>query len=338
MLETVWFGIWGLLWAVYFVLDGFDLGLGALQPILARNEGDRRDIYLAMGPFWDANEVWLVAAGGVTFAAFPALYAVLFSSFYSVLMLILFALILRAVSVELGGETKGERGRSLWRGALAIGSLLAAFLFGVLFANIFRGIPIDGSGVYQGTFMTFLNPYALVGGLFFLGMFLLHGSLWLAVKANGSLQGRAGSAAAWLWTFTFLAAAVFLALSALRTDLFVRYLDRPVLLVIPLLAVGGMALIRFRIAKGAWSAAWWASCVSIIGVVAFGVVGLYPLMLPSSLDSASGLTAHTAAASPMTLKIMLGVVLVFVPIIALYQGWVYRLFGGKVDGNLYVKD
>ncbi len=109
MLETVWFGIWGLLWAVYFVLDGFDLGLGALQPILARNEGDRRDIYLAMGPFWDANEVWLVAAGGVTFAAFPALYAVLFSSFYSVLMLILFALILRAVSIELGGgDERGE--------------------------------------------------------------------------------------------------------------------------------------------------------------------------------------------------------------------------------------
>ena len=338
MLETVWFGIWGFLWAVYFVLDGFDLGLGVLQPALAKDDSDREDIYLAIGPFWDGNEVWLVAAGGVTFAAFPALYAVLFSSFYSVLMLILFALILRAVSIELGGETKGERGKSLWRGALAIGSLVAAFFFGVLFANIFRGIPIDGAGVYQGTLMTFLNPYALVGGLLFLALFILHGSLWLAVKTDGPLQGRAGHVAAWLWLAVLLSAVVFLVLSALQTDLFVRYLDRPVLMVIPLIAVGGMVMIRFWIGKREWGRAWWASCVFIIGVVAFGVVGLYPSMLLSSMDRAFSLTAHTAAASPMTLKIMLGVVLVFVPVIALYQGWVYRLFGGKVDRNLYAKD
>lgn len=337
MLETVWFGIWGLLWAVYFMLDGFDLGIGALQPALARNEGERDAVYLAMGPFWDGNEVWLVAAGGVTFAAFPALYAVMFSSFYSILMLILFALILRAVSIELGEEVRGGVWKAVWRVCLAVSSLLPAFLFGLLFANIFRGIPIDGEGIYHGTLWTLLGPYGLIGGVLFSLLFLLHGALWLAVKVDGPLQGRSARAASGLWPAALVTAVFFLVLTAFQTGLYTIYLKRPVLLLIPLVAGAALIMTRVWIGGGAWFKAWGASCVSIFSIVAFGVAGLYPALLPSSLDSAFSLTVRTASSSQMTLKIMLVVVLVFIPIIILYQGWVYRFFGGKVDREIYGK-
>jgi len=337
MLETVWFGIWGVLWAVYFMLDGFDLGIGVLQPALVRNEEERRSAYLAMGPFWDGNEVWLVAAGGITFAAFPALYAVMFSSFYSVLMLILFGLILRAVSIELGEEAEGAVWKGVWRGCLAVASLLPAFLFGLLFANIFRGIPIDGAGIYHGTFCTLLNPYGLVGGILFSLLFLLHGALWLSVKTEGLLQTRASRAALRIWPAVLVMVAVFLVLTALQTGLYTIYLTRPVLLLIPLVAGAALIMTRIWIGRAQWSKAWRASCASVFSLVMFGVVGLYPTLLPSSLDSAFSLTVHTAASSPTTLKIMLGVVLVFIPIIVAYQGWVYRFFGGTVDKEMYVK-
>jgi len=337
MMETVWFCIWGLLWAVYFMLDGFDLGIGVLQPFLARNEKERKSVYLAMGPFWDGNEVWLVAAGGVTFAAFPVLYAVMFSSFYSALMLILFALILRAVSIELGEEVRGAVWKTVWRGCLSVSSLLPAFVFGVVFANIFRGIPIDGEGIYYGTLWTLLSPYGLVGGLLFLLLFLLHGSLWLAVKVEGPLQGRSARSASRIWPVLLVTAAAFLILSAFQTDLYTIYLKRPVLLAIPLIAAAALFMTRVWMARGAWPRAWGASCVSIFFIVMFGVAGLYPALLPSSLGATFSLTVHAAASSPMTLKIMLGVVLVFIPIIILYQGWVYRFFGGKVDEEIYAK-
>ncbi|MDD5723832.1 MAG: cytochrome d ubiquinol oxidase subunit II [Syntrophales bacterium] len=337
MLETAWFLIWGVLWAVYFMLDGFDLGLGVLQPFLAKDDRDRKAVYLTMGPFWDGNEVWLVAAGGITFAAFPVLYAVMFSSFYSILMLILFALILRAVSIELGEEAKGAVWKSVWRGCLALGSLLPPFLFGIMFANIFRGIPIDGSGIYHGTLVTLLNPYALVGGLLFLLMFLLHGALWLAVKTDGPLQGRAARMASRIWLALVFTAAMFLILCAFQTELFAIYLDRPVLLAIPLVAVAALLITRIWIGRAEWFKAWWASSASIFSIVMFGVVGLYPLLLPSSLDNVFSLTVHNSASSPLALKITLGVVLVFIPIIVTYQGWVYRFFGGKVDEWAYDK-
>jgi len=337
MLETVWLCIWGILWAVYFMLDGFDLGLGVLQPALARDEKERNAVYLAMGPFWDGNEVWLVAAAGVTFAAFPVLYAVMFSSFYSVMMLILFALILRAVSIELGEEARGAKWKAVWRGCLAISSLLPAFLFGVVFANIFSGIPIDGEGIYHGTLLTLLSPYALVGGLLFSLLFLLHGSLWLAVKVDGPLQVRSARSASRIWPVLLVTAAAFLILTAFQTELYTIYLKRPVLLVIPLIAAAALLMTRIWMARAEWSKAWGASCVSIFFIIMFGVVGLYPLLLPSSLGATFSLTVRGSASSPMTLKIMLGVVLVFIPIIILYQGWVYRFFRGKVDGRAYAK-
>ena len=334
-LESIWFVLWGVLWAVYFMLDGFDLGLGTLMPVLARDETDRRMIYHAAGPFWDGNEVWLIAAGGVTFAAFPTAYAVMFSSLYSALMLVLFALILRGVAMEFRNREEHPRWRGLWDFCLVFGSFLPAVLLGVAFANIFRGIPIDAEGVYQGTLLTLLNPYGLLGGVLFLCLFLQHGALWLAVKTEGPLHDRAASLAPKLWVGVLFAAVSFLVATWFNTRLYDNYLQNPLFFVIPLalipiLAVGALLMVRVYIAKGHWWKAWFASCVTIVGTTLFGVVGLYPNLLPSSLNPAYSLNIYNASSSPLTLKIMLGVALTFVPLVIAYQAWTYHFFKDKI--------
>lgn len=232
MLETIWFVLWGLLWAIYFMLDGFDLGVGMLMPFAARTEAEKRLVYHSIGPFWDGNEVWLITAGGVTFAAFPGAYAVLFSSFYSPLMLVLFGLILRAVSLELRGKVETDGARKLWDTCLAIGSFVPALLLGVAFANIFEGIPIDGEGLFHGTIFTLLNPYGLMGGVLYLALFLMHGSLWLNLKLEGDIQARTMGMSRRLWPVVVLFAVVFLVLTAVRTKLFAIYAANPVLFLI----------------------------------------------------------------------------------------------------------
>ncbi|MEI6155055.1 MAG: cytochrome d ubiquinol oxidase subunit II, partial [Deltaproteobacteria bacterium] len=225
MLETIWFLLWGLLWAIYFMLDGFDLGLGTLMPFLGKNEKERQLIHSSVAPFWDGNEVWLITAGGVTFAAFPGAYAVLFSAFYTPLMIILFALIIRAVSIEFRNKREDRPWRSLWDIATAMGSFLPALLFGVAFANIFKGIPIDADGVFHGTILTLLNPYGIAGGLFFLFLFLVHGTLWLAIKSEGELQKRAIETAKRLWVILVIFAVIFLISTAFFTTLYSNYVN-----------------------------------------------------------------------------------------------------------------
>jgi len=330
MLETIWFVLWGVLWAVYFMLDGFDLGLGTLLPFLAKNEEEKRTVYASLGPFWDGNEVWLITAGGVTFAAFPHTYAVMFSSLYSALMLVLFSLILRGISIEYRGQVESARWKAVWDAGMFLGSFLPALLLGVAFANIFQGIPIDKEGIYRGTLFTLLNPYGLLGGLLFVALFLVHGALWLAVKSGGDLSRRATAAARKLWPVLLVVAVIFLAATAFATDLWANYLKMPLLLVIPLLAVAGLVLTRVLLdGENPWKP-WFASSLTIVACTLFGVVGLFPNLLPSSLDPAASLTAFNSMSSPLTLKIMLGVALVFVPIVIGYQIWVYRLFRHKV--------
>jgi len=330
MLTTIWFIMWGVLWAVYFMLDGFDLGLGALMPVLAKDDNDRRLIYRAMGPFWDGNEVWLITAGGVTFAAFPAVYAAMFSGLYSALMLILFALILRGAAFAFRGEVDNPRWRSLWDACLVLGSFLPALLFGVAFANLFQGLPLDAEGVYQGTLFTLLNPYGLAGGVLFVVFFLVHGALWLAVKSEGALKLRAGRLAAGIWPWLLVMAVLFLAASRRFTFLFDNYLAQPWLFLIPGAAVAGLFLIRFFIKRAQWWKAWFASSLSIAGTTLFGVAGLYPDLLKSSLDPAHSLNIYNSSSSPLTLKIMLAVALIFVPLVIAYQVWVHFLFKEKV--------
>lgn len=330
MLETIWFILWGLLWAFYFMLDGFDLGIGILAPFIAKNDTEKGMVYQSIGPFWDGNEVWLITAGGVTFAAFPDAYAVLFSSLYTPLMLILFALIMRAVAFEFRNKLPGASWRSLWDVCAFIGSFVPALLFGVAFANIFMGIPIDADGVYRGTFFTLLNPYGLAGGLFFLFLFLVHGSLWLAVKSEGPLQERAGAAARNLWFPLLVLAVTFLLLTAFYTNLYGNYLTYPVLFIIPLMAVYGLLMVRIYIGKASWWKAWFSSALSIVASTMFGVAGLYPSLLPSSLNPSYSLTVSNASSSPLTLTIMLVVALTFIPIVIIYQAWAYNLFRHKI--------
>ncbi len=330
MLETIWFALWGVLWAVYFMLDGFDLGLGTLRPFLARNETESRVVLNAMGPFWDGNEVWLLTAGGVTFAAFPGTYAVMFSALYTPLMLLLFALILRGISFEFRGKEDAAWWRATWDVSLWLGSFLPALLLGVAFANIFAGIPIDGNGVFHGNLLTLLNPYGLLGGVLFVLLFAVHGALWLAIKSEGDLCARAGRTAKGLWAALALVAVAFLAATWFATRLWHNVLAKPALLVLPLLAVAGLVLTRLFAAAGLWWRAWAASAATIVGATLFGVAGLFPVLLPSSLAPAFSRTAFNTASTPLTLKIMLGVALVMVPVVVGYQAWVFRRFSGPV--------
>jgi cytochrome d ubiquinol oxidase subunit II len=330
MLETIWFLLWGILWAAYFMLDGFDLGLGILNPFLARTDTEKRIVYNTMGPVWDGNEVWLITAGGVTFAAFPTMYAVMFSALYSPLLLILFGLILRGVSFEYRSKLDSQGWRWLFDLLHFLGSLIPAFLFGVAFANIFKGIPIDGEGLFQGTILTLLNPYGILGGLLFVLLFLVHGAIWLAIKSEGVLYERAATAARGIWPLLLLVAVLFLAYTWTETKLWNNYLANTGLLIIPLITVAALLLTRMHMHGKWWWRAWFASSVTIVGATMFGVMGLYPAMLPSSLDPAYTLTAYNSASSPLTLKIMLGVALTFVPIVIIYQAWVYYTFRHKV--------
>ncbi len=330
MLETIWFVLWGVLWAVYFMLDGFDLGLGTLAPFIASNDVDRRVIYNSMGPFWDGNEVWLITAGGVTFAAFPTTYAVMFSALYTPLLLLLFALIVRGVSLEFRSKLEAQGWRKLWDVCHFLGSFVPALLLGVAFANIFKGIPIDGEGIFHGNLLTLLNPYGLLGGILFVLLFLVHGALWLAIKAEGPLEERAARAAGTIWWVLLAVAALFLIASWFATDLYKNYFTYPALWIIVLITLAALVGTRVFITTGARWKAWFSSGVTIVGATLFGVAGLYPNLFPSSMDPAYSLTVFNSSSSPLTLKIMLVVALTFVPIVAAYQVWSYYTFRHKV--------
>ncbi len=331
MLETIWFLLWGLLWGIYFMLDGFDLGLGTLMPFLARTEDEKRYVYNAMGPFWDGNEVWLITAGGVTFAAFPTTYAVMFSGLYTPLLLILFALIIRGVSFEFRSKLEGAGWRSIWDKCLVIGSFLPALLLGVAFANIFKGLPLDVNGNIQGTTLDLLNPYGLAGGLLFVLLFTVHGAIWGAIKMPQALAKRATSMASGLWNVLLVVAVAFLIATWFATPLYDNYLNQPVLFLVPLAAVLSLLSIKALLIKGAHWKAWFASSATIVFTTLFGVIGLFPNMLPSTIDPSYSITAFNGSSSPLTLKIMLGVALVMVPVVLAYQIWAYNLFKHRLD-------
>ena len=330
MLETIWFLLWGVLWAIYFILDGYDLGIGTLIPILGKSNTDRRTMLNAMGPFWDGNEVWLITAGGVTFAAFPKAYAVMFSGLYTPLMLLLFALIVRGVSLEFRHQVDSPAWRRVWDWGATLGSFLPALILGVAFANIFMGLPLDENGVFQGSFLTLFNPYGLAGGVLFVLLFAMHGALWLTIKSEGDLQQRAAGLARKLWPVLVALIGAFVVLTIFYTNLLANYLLNPLMLVLLVVPVLALVLLRQQIGKEDWWFAWGLSAVMIGGLTLFGVVGLYPALLPSSISPEYSITIANAASSTLTLSIMLGVTLVFIPIVAGYQFWLYKTFSHKV--------
>lgn len=330
-LQSIWFFLWGLLWAIFFMTDGFDFGIGTLYPILGKNEENKRVMINAMGPLWDGNQVWLITAGGVTFAAFPTVYAVMFSSLYTALMLILFALIIRGVSFEFRGKIDDPRWTKIWDICIFIGSFLPALLFGVAFANIFQGIPIDGKGIFQGNVLMLFNPYGLLGGVLFVLLFVQHGAIWLAIKSDGDLHENAVQVSRKIWPILLAVAVIFLVYTKFATRLYDNYLANPLLFLVVLLTVAGLLGSRFFMAGQAFFKAWFSSALTIVGTTFFGVIGLFPNLFPSSLDPAWSLTAFNASSSPLTLRIMLAVVLLFVPVVLAYQIWAYNLFKTRVN-------
>lgn len=328
-LQITWFVLWGVLWAVYFMLDGFVFGTGILHNILARTDGEKRVLINTIGPVWDGNEVWLITAGGATFAAFPTTYALMFSYLYTALLLLLFSLIVRGVSFEFRGKLEGEGWKKAWDVAIQVSSFLPALLFGVAFGNIFKGLPMDAAG-YQGSFISLLNPYGLLTGVLFVLLFTVHGALWLSVKTVGDLSARAKGIADKTWPALLVVAVAFLAYTKFATKLFDNYLANPLLFAVPLLAVAALLGVRFFSAKGAPLAAFVSSCVTVLAVVSTGVVGLFPNLIPSSLDPAYSLTIFNSSSSPYTLKIMTVVAFIFVPIVIAYKIWVYRIFRAPV--------
>ncbi|HNS52334.1 MAG TPA: cytochrome d ubiquinol oxidase subunit II [Anaerolineae bacterium] len=323
-LNTLWFILIAVLFAGYFFLEGFDYGVGILMPFLGKDDKGRRLAINAIGPHWDGNEVWLLVAGGATFAAFPHWYATLFSGFYLALLLMLLGLIVRAVALEYRSKDQNPRWRALWDWLIFVGSLLPAFLWGVAFANIVRGVPIDASMNYVGSFWTLLNPYALLGGLVTLGAFMLHGALFLHLKTEGALSDRARGAAWRLWPAVVLLAAAFLLATWPATDLYAQNGSLPLVLAllcaVALLAAG----LLLRVRRTGWAFALMG--VTIVLLVAFLMTGLFPRVMVSRPAPANSLTIYTASSTPYTLKVMTIVAAIMVPLVLVYQAWSYWIF------------
>ena len=322
-LTDIWFLLIAVLWTGYFVLDGFDFGVGMLLPVVGRTEADRRVAINTIGPVWDGNEVWLIVAGGATFAAFPEWYATLFSGFYLPLLIILVALIVRGVAFEFRGKIDSDRWQRNWDRALVTGSLLPALLWGVAFANIVAGVPLDARHEFTGTVLTLLNPYALLGGLATTSLFALHGAVFLALKTTGEVRRRSVRVARPAGALTVLVGGSFLGWTFLAHGS--GWVLAPVLLAAAALIV---AVVMIGRGREGWAFLLTAAAIVAVTVTLFG--SLYPDVLPSSTDPAHSLTTANAASTPYTLKIMTWVAVVFTPIVVLYQGWTFWVFRRRI--------
>lgn len=336
--QIIWFVLWGVLWGVYFMLDGFVLGSGFMSFFLAKNDVERRVLINTVGPVWDGNEVWLVTAGGATFAAFPTTYALMFSNLYTALLLLLFALIVRGVAFEFRGKIDSPAWKSSWDTAITVSSFLPALLFGVAFGNIFAGIPMrndftSSTFAYDGSLLTLLNPYGLLTGVLFVMLFAVHGSLFASIKTTGELSKRAASMANKLWFPLLLVAVAFIGYTYPATKLYQNYINAPIFLIIPVIAVGSLLLVKLFAIKGQQHKAFLFSCLTIVFVCFTGIAGLFPNLIPSSIDQSSNLTIYNSSSSLYTLKIMTVVALNFLPIVIAYKIWVYRIFRSRVTSE-----
>ena len=328
-LNTTWFLLIWVLFAGYAILDGFDLGVGVLH-LFARDERQRRIHLNAIAPVWDGNEVWLIAGGGALFAAFPPVYATVFSGFYLALMLVLFALIFRAVSIEFRGQVDSTGWRRLWDWSFGLGSLIAAVIFGVAVGNVLRGLPIEADGSLNVPFLALLNPYAILIGLLGLVMFVMHGAAYLAVKTEGDLQQRVAgwTSGAWM-AFVVVYLVATIATLFVSPFLFEGVLGNPLFWIFFLLLLAAVVYVPVANRAGKFFRAFLASAATIAAVIGLTAVSLFPRMVPSSLDPANSLTIYDSS-TPRTLTVMLIIALIGMPLVIAYTAWVYRVFAGKV--------
>ncbi|MDO9120777.1 MAG: cytochrome d ubiquinol oxidase subunit II, partial [Anaerolineaceae bacterium] len=330
-LNILWFILVCVLYIGYFFLEGFDFGVGMLVPLLGKKDEERRAIINTIGPHWDGNEVWLVTAGGATFAAFPNWYATMFSGFYLGFFLLLLALIFRGVAFEFRSKIGSPVWRNTWDKLIAISSFLAAFLLGVVFTNVVNGVPIDGNQIYTGTFFTLLNPLSIIGGLAVVVIFLVHGANFLSLKLTDVMRERANKAAKVMWVSALIIAAIYLIWIVFSTQAFVE--KGFVGMLSPLLAA--VTLVLSRVFMGMKKEGWAFSMtgLTILFTVASLFVALFPNVMISSTSPEFNLTIYNASSSPYTLKVMTIVAIIMVPVVVAYQIWTYIVFKKRVKAD-----
>jgi len=327
-LNTIWFLLITILFTGFFILEGFDYGVGILLPFLGKDDKERRMILNTIGPFWDGNEVWIITAGGAMFAAFPEWYATLFSGFYIALALMLLALIVRAVGFEFRSKDLNPIWRKTWDWLIFAGSLIPALLWGVALANLLKGLPIDGNFAFIGSFWDLLNPYSLLNGLAFVVLFTFHGAIFLSLKVEGNLMDRAVSTAKRLWVPALVLVLAAGGYGFFGTDMVDRLGILSVLF--PLVAVLGVLAAGWYLGKRKFGSAFIGTVIGIVFSTITLFRGLYPRVMVSSLNPEWSLTITNASSSDYTLKVMTIVAVIFVPLILLYQGWSYWTFRERI--------
>jgi cytochrome d ubiquinol oxidase subunit II len=331
-LETLWFVLIVVLWSGYFLLEGFDFGVGMLLPFVPRNEPERGAMFESIGPVWDGNEVWLVVAAGATFAAFPAWYATMFSGFYLAFLLLLFFLIIRVVSFEWRGKSNSPGWRRFWLGANTLGSTGIALVWGIGLANLIHGVPLDSKGDYSGNLADLFHPYTIFAGITFVLVFAFHGATYLGLRTEGALLVRVEGAArrlavpAAIIGTTFLVWTILVAVDRNDKDVF------PV--VVPaVLGIAALVLAALFAFLGRSGVAFTMTAVGAVAMVATLFTGLYPRVMVSNPDFANSLDVSGAASAHYTLAVMTVVALITLPIVLLYQSWTYYVFRARVSGE-----
>ena len=331
-LQNLWFVLIVVLWSGYFLLEGFDFGVGMLLPFLPRDHSERSAMFESIGPVWDGNEVWLVTAGGATFAAFPAWYATMFSGFYLAFLAILFFLIIRVISFDWREKSESLAWRRIWLWANAVGSFGASLIWGVGFANLLYGTPINSSHDFDGTFWNLFNGYTVLAGLAVVAIFAFHGATYLTLRTRGDLLARAGQAARRLSVVAAALGAAFLVWTVIvAVDKNDKSVFPPVL---P--AAIGIAALVLAVALVHSRRQIWAFTMTGLGAIALVVTlftSLFPRVMVSSTDFGNSLTVSNSASQHYTLAVMTVVALVFIPLVLLYQGWTYHVFRARVGGG-----
>ncbi len=332
-LNITWFLLVGVLIMGYAILDGFDLGVGVLS-LFVKDDKEKRIYMNSIGPVWDGNEVWLLTGGGALFAAFPIVYATVFSGFYIAFMLLLASLIFRAVSFEFRNKVASEQWKKLWDTLFGIGSLLPSILFGVAFGNILRGLPIDNQGQYLGSFLGLLNPYSIIVGLLSLALFALHGAIYLTLKTDEIIRNKILSLLNKIWIiFTLIYAVASFYTFFEAPFLFNEILKNPLFWISFIIMLGSLILIPVFINSRQYFKAFISSSLLIATMIGLAAISLFPRLVPSNLNLDYSLTIYNASSSQLTLKTMLIIALIGMPIVIAYTIFIYRVFKGKVELN-----
>lgn len=330
-LQILWFILIAILLTGYFSLEGFDFGIGMLIPLLGKNDTERRMILNSIGPFWDGNEVWLIAAGGAMFAAFPGWYATLLSSFYPEMFLIFFALILRGAAFEFRSKLESPRWRAFWDWMIFVGSVLPGFLWGVVIANLMRGMPIDAHMNYTGSVLTPFNPFALLVGLTFDSFFLLHGAIFLSLRVNGELVKRSQRVATWGWIVNIALIALVVVTGLATTDSFKQVLLNPKIVPLDYLTLAALLTLMWLNVRGRSG---WAFAMSFAVIICMGaIVGvfLFPDLMVSSLNPFWNLTISNSATNAYSMTVISWIGLTIIPFVILYQAWNFWVFRHRIE-------